>query len=63
MFSLNCFSMAAIVRVAVLVPLITIGRTGGFCDWKWMKDGANPNMCLHEGCVSVGEREIYLHVH
>lgn len=55
--------MAAIVRVAVLMPLIVTGRSGGFGDWKWMKDGANPNMCLHEGCVSVGEREIYLHVH
>lgn len=37
MFPLNCFSMAAIVRAAVFMPLMTIGRSGGFCDWKWMK--------------------------
>lgn len=43
--------MVAIVVVAVLKSLIAIGRSGGFCDWKWMKNGANPNMGLQEGCM------------
>lgn len=60
MFSLNCFSMVAIVIVAVFMSLMVIGRSGGFCDWKWMKNGANPNMCLHEGCIFCGgERNLF----
>lgn len=35
-----------------------IGRSGGFGDWEGMKDRANPNLCLHEGCVSV--KSIYM---
>lgn len=57
MFVLNCFSMVAIVVATVFVSLITIGRSGGFCDWKWMKNGANPNMRVREGCNFLWRRE------
>lgn len=53
--------MVAIVIVAVFMSLIAIGRSGGFCDWKWMKNGANPNMCLHKGCIFCGgEKSMYM---
>lgn len=51
MFSLNCFSLVAIVIVSVFESLIAIGRSGGFCAWKWLMKGADPSMCLQEGCV------------
>lgn len=52
--------MEAIVRAAVLMPLMTIGRSGGFCDWKWMKP---IQVCVCMRMCFVMEREIYLHVH
>lgn len=55
--------MVAIVVVAVFMSLIAIERSGGFCDWKWMKNGANPNMCLHKGCIFCGgEKSIYVFI-
>jgi len=51
MFSLNCFSVVAIVVAAVLGSLIATGGRGGLWDWKWMENGADPNPCLHGGCI------------
>lgn len=47
MFSLNCFSVVAIVIAAVLGSLIATGRGGGFWDWKWMeKELIQMHVCM-----------------